>query len=669
MYLVYLEAHNFLSFEKLAYNFTNTAKVIQGENLDDDDQEANGVGKSAIFYILEYLLTASTSKAGVDGDLVRIGTDKAYAYLEIYCNKRKQTLQIERNINALPKLALNLINDDGSREQLEFSGVPDGNKQLLNWIGISKDDLQNYYLISTKRYRSFMTSPDSAKMEMISRLVNFQLLENYKPVIENEIKVQQTKYRSTELNKAGVEASLLSSMETLENELNRDFNLELEQAKENLSKDINKITETIAIVENLKIPEIDSKIEQYEQDKNQLIKTITLKESALKDAVNSELDGIISGIGLKVASCSKKIDIFTLKVNQNIVNKKEALGLQAGIENILMGAVICPNCEHEFSTKDTSASIEEERLQLEKINELISNFDKLLTNLDKQKESTKNEIELLNIEQGKYKRQLIEQENELRKNTLELKHLNTELKNISNYILNELRERKQQEDFITSSTNNISGLKKQLSGLKIQNNKSYVKELKAKIKAFKLEVESIDTELLNIQDEINSLSRWEFNFKKFQSTTAKESLAVFESQQNRILADMKSTLRIKWEGFKMNADGSISDKFTPTVIRNSIEKPFGFYSGGERGRIEYSSILTGQHLINSVHPYGGLHFLMTDEVVEGIDSLGLSNIINSLNQLNMTILITTHVINRSTDANVLLVRKQFGKSLIIENNE
>ena len=145
MKLVKLKLENFLTYEELEYNFEDKALLVQGINLTDKNQKSNGSGKSAIQTGIEFALTASNSRGVNDVELVTYGFDKSKVQLFIECESRKETLEIEWTIKTKGSNLLSLkINEN----ELSFSNVNDGKKQILNWLGISKEDLFNYLTLS-----------------------------------------------------------------------------------------------------------------------------------------------------------------------------------------------------------------------------------------------------------------------------------------------------------------------------------------------------------------------------------------------------------------------------------------------------------------------------------------------------------------------------------------
>ena len=69
-------------------------------------------------------------------------------------------------------------------------------------------------------------------------------------------------------------------------------------------------------------------------------------------------------------------------------------------------------------------------------------------------------------------------------------------------------------------------------------------------------------------------------------------------------------------------------------------------------------------MINSTHPYGGLDFLSVDEVFEGVDSIGLKNLVESAKKLQVAVMIITHVTDEEVSDDVLLIEKINGESQI-----
>ena len=662
-----IQAKNFLSFKDLKLEFQKIAQVIQGENLDEDDQEANGTGRSTIFYLLEQLLFGSTSKGGVESDLVMWGEKSSWQYMEIYCPMRKETLQIERNILDKPKLSLHIVSDSGERDELEFPNTNVGNKMLLDWVGITKEDLQNYYLINNKKYSSFMTSPNTAKIDMLSRLTNLNPLDKSKEVIEDMVKDKEKEISALTNTIKSIEGVIQFAKDEIEDENNRDLDAEFIEAKASIEKEIEDLKTSKNHIYSL-IGKNNERLEQVKKEVDHNSKLLLIKTREMERMNSLLVEPDFKGINRVIDQREKRRIQIKEKIKENNKSISEALEMVNEFGSIVSGSVTCPKCAHVFNPADTFANIEEERERLQAAKNILKSL---------QDASVK--LEEAYREQGDYITKLEEQkrknEESYRVELNKLAKINRELNAIDNTITKlereidsinssvELHEQSLaiKDESILACTHKLENLKKGKIDL------VRIKRLKADIKEKEGEISKLNEELSKLLEEQRLLGQWHFNFSKFKGELARESLNVITERQNIILKGMRSDLRVRWEGFKLNKDGSLSDKITPLIIRNGNEKPFSVYSGGERGRIEYSSILTNQYLINSVHPYGGLDFLFTDEVVEGIDARGLMNIVDSLSSLGITILLTTHVVNQSVSTKVLTVRKKNGVSEIINN--
>ena len=144
-----------------------------------------------------------------------------------------------------------------------------------------------------------------------------------------------------------------------------------------------------------------------------------------------------------------------------------------------------------------------------------------------------------------------------------------------------------------------------------------------------------------------------------------EQLRLIQNLANTALKEQHSELRLSIDGFKRNAKGQVKSEITVLVINGEGEyKSFWSYSGGERARIEVALIQAFQEMINGTNPYNGLNFLMIDEVLEGTDPLGLSLLLESLNEVNFPVYIISHVMNIRTGVQSLTVIKENGFSYI-----
>lgn len=145
-----------------------------------------------------------------------------------------------------------------------------------------------------------------------------------------------------------------------------------------------------------------------------------------------------------------------------------------------------------------------------------------------------------------------------------------------------------------------------------------------------------------MQQRLSQTAQWETNFKNFKSYVANQSIANIQDYANLFLRQMGSDLTIKLDGFSELASGKLKEQISVEVLRGGFsEGSYGAFSGGERGRIDVCTILAIQQLINLNCKSGGLDLLICDEILDQIDTLGLESIINSLQNLDRTIMIVS----------------------------
>lgn len=174
-------------------------------------------------------------------------------------------------------------------------------------------------------------------------------------------------------------------------------------------------------------------------------------------------------------------------------------------------------------------------------------------------------------------------------------------------------------------------------------------------------IEKIDNQIINQNSKISKNTQWIQRFKDFKMFLAMEQLKNIQSSANDVLKKMGSDLRLMIEGFKKGANGKIKEEITPYIFRDEMEF-FTFYSEGEKARCEISLILALQSMINTTKKYGGMQFLLIDEVLESVDSLGIESITSSISFLKQSILIVTHVPKLNEDISQIRIVKENGIS-------
>jgi DNA repair exonuclease SbcCD ATPase subunit len=666
MKFVSIKAKNFLSFKELEYNFKSHPVLIQGENLTEpESQKSNGSGKTTIQCAIEYALLTTTSRKVRDAELVFWGEKEGSVELEIYCAVRKQSLIIERKLPVKGSNKLELWLKKGEEvTPVNFSTVADGNKYILDWVDLSKEDIQNFYIVNKERYTSFFSSPNAKKIELISRFSNSYMINGVDKLVQEDVKKLEEVIREKEINKSAIQGVIDDSKEEIDKLENEDFEEEKEKKIKYKRLEIvevgNEIIEGIDLRKNLeeKNKEVSKKLESTGKEVGEL-------ETKIKELNKVSFEEEYRKIEEKVKT-----------VNTDITNKgKEKRTVKSSIDEIsdmmdeinknIKGAVKCPKCSHEFLVGDPEVDIEEEKMELIGVEKLYNSTKTKLTSINDVIEELNKKVDKINSEktviskkEEEHNKKVRGLKRQLRDITEEVDSLNKQISQNKNSIENSVL----QEQHLNTK---IESLKQQIKEIKSQTgNSERIKELNEKIATKTQELEEVEKAIKEKETELYNTSQWVFNFKKFYGHLANKSLKVIQGYCNKYLGEINSDLQVKWEGFKMKADGTLSEKITPYIMRSGEMKDFWSFSGGERARLDFAMILTIQGIINSSHKYGGVEFISLDEVLEGIDDVGLGNLMKSLKNMDKTILLTTHVTDRNTPGDILLVRKVNGVSTL-----
>lgn len=664
MKLKELNCKNFGTFKSLNYNFKDEATLIQGENLSDDSQESNGSGKSFIQAAIEYALFKTTSRKVNDVELINYEEDEAEVTLSIECPMRKETFKINRVIRKKGSSILNLTIND---EPVNFATVNDGNKLIIEWIGISAEDLQNYYIINKERFRSIFSSSNREKVEIIGRFSRASLINGVDKLITEDIDKENAKLSELLKNEVSLESRITVLGEQLQKELDRD----VEKEKEDEIKAINsKIDDIISDSYKLKskIDKIESNLPDYLEEKKLIEKSINEYLDFLNKLIDESPDFSEEYDKIDKESLDYRLSKEQLSKKENELRKtlREVLSDISSIEKNIKGSVRCPKCRHEFNIGNPNLDIEEERKELESFTELSNKINSKLSEFTIIFADIEDNLKVISNKENQIKEQ--ERNVQKKRNGIEvdIREMRHKLSQLEDTVKKAKDDRDYYNTLIKRNDESIEFNMLQIEEVKRrQLDNSKIDSLRDEIKLNEKKVKSLKKEIEVQKQKIYEVTQWIINFKKFNVHLANISLIAIQANCNKFLKDIKSDIQIRWEGYKVLANKTLKEEITPYIIRDNTVRDFWSFSGGERARMEYAMIFTLQKMINSTNKYGGLSFLSTDEIAEGLDALGLSELMKSFEGLNKTVLITTHVVNRSISNNVLMVRKENNVSKII----
>ena len=167
---------------------------------------------------------------------------------------------------------------------------------------------------------------------------------------------------------------------------------------------------------------------------------------------------------------------------------------------------------------------------------------------------------------------------------------------------------------------------------------------------------------------MNQFQEQEQRFHQFNSYLANTKIEALSKITNEFLASICSDIRIQFSGYTVLKTGKLREKISVTLVRDGVDcGSFGKFSEGEKARVNLSSILAMQKLVNSnCEGDKGLDLLVLDEILAAVDEEGNMKMFESLNRLGITALVVSHGHVSEAYPHTLVIRKEHGESRIVQ---
>ena len=170
-----LEGKDLFSFKDVAYQINGgRATLIKGENRDNDSQKSNGSGKSSLIELVAIAITGtSLRKVKLDeiiNDFADEGMLRVYLENDILEEKLVITRRFFRKSSSIVDIKI-FKNGVEIEDPLlkDKSSVDEYNKYILERVGLIKDEIFNYFVLSKHRFTSFLNLSDTKKKEAINQ--------------------------------------------------------------------------------------------------------------------------------------------------------------------------------------------------------------------------------------------------------------------------------------------------------------------------------------------------------------------------------------------------------------------------------------------------------------------------------------------------------------------
>lgn len=594
--------------------------VIFGDNQTDRGSLNNGSGKSTLFEAITLALTGDllprdtpiTRDKAINRD-----SDEGWVVMSLANDVLHQTMEIRRRFYR--KRSAKAILFENDRENTQLTSVAEVDKRILELLGLSREDLLRYYIISQDRQYNFLTAPDTTKKEILNRITNADMLQPVLDAIKADHKAADDRVAEYDTQVLMLETRL----ETLEENL--------KELKANHSAEAN-IEGLIGLLEGyindaaalgLQAQAIRNEFETEKTKRTSL-------EQQLETAPNFAED---------IAAAEGKITAAQKERKKNRRAKEElALALEGAIECPKCHERFIPNAEFDLTPDQIRKIIMQREADDVKLAAAVKTAEEALEALeDKQRE-----YDQLQSELSRVKRSMVA----IRERADRLKRQMDDVERRKNDLQKRIEEARRAADEDAS-----------------------IKTAEAKIKATKAELKTAKAELADFRYLAESMAFWDFHMGKNGFTTylANKAIDALTGSANRFLEIMDMDFRLHITPFQTLKNGDARDKMEVFISSDGIStNGYATYSGGERQRVGIAALLGVQRLLNMSTDGRGLDMLLLDESLSGVDSLGTMSIVKTMKRLKTTILlITQNIEDPSFFDSVICVRKIDGVSTLV----
>lgn len=219
-----IEAENLCAFRSLAYTLQQgVTTLIFGNNKDNDSQQSNGAGKSALLECIAVGLTGSPLRKIRSEEIINDAAEQCCITLHLANDASNEELIIARSIprKGASTVACKLYRGGElvTTDEAVQHSVDAYNKYVLEKLGITRDELLNNFILSKYRYEDFLSSSDKEKKEIINRFSNGILVDEAIARVEEDIEPLSSEQQKIDLELAGIDGRIEMLQEQIAKEV------------------------------------------------------------------------------------------------------------------------------------------------------------------------------------------------------------------------------------------------------------------------------------------------------------------------------------------------------------------------------------------------------------------------------------------------------------------
>lgn len=219
-----IEAENLCAFRSLVYTLQQgVTTLIFGNNKDNDSQQSNGAGKSALLECIAVGLTGSPLRKIRTEEIINDAAEQCRIILHLANDASNEELIIARSIprKGASTVACKLYRGGElvTTDEAVQHSVDAYNKYILEKLGITREELLNNFILSKYRYEDFLSSSDKEKKEIINRFSNGILVDEAIARVEEDLEPLSSEQQKIDLELAGIDGRIEMLQEQIAKEV------------------------------------------------------------------------------------------------------------------------------------------------------------------------------------------------------------------------------------------------------------------------------------------------------------------------------------------------------------------------------------------------------------------------------------------------------------------
>ena len=620
--VVGIEATNFLSFKSIKWKFQQTTFVVSGSFYSSDSNSgylSNGSGKTSFIESIHTAIFGKSMTGRRISQCLRYGADKMT--LDVHLKRTDGSdLNIYREVrdgkSSILKILLNGKHIDlqsNSDQPIGFVNPIDGNRWILNHIGLSADDVSSFYFVSPTTYKPFFNKTERERIQLFKRLANVSQIDVVSEDIKDLLGECKDAVASVDGELDGYNRDLLLLEGVLRDSTER-FQVDISSAITNI-RELITIEQKLWKTATADLARFNKELKVMPAPDESVNKEIKCFEDAREVLVKmyNETTGYINLAKSAIAS----LDVRKVKCD---LNRQK---------------ILCPACKHEFDILSTL-----DKDELAKIREEEANINTERTCQSKFIESKQRLLDGV--------------EEDLKNNKNKLKELNTQTSGNTQRFITKSVDVGNAQASIVAHERKLAELTTEFNQAKSERDLGYRGTEAAKIKNIKSSIGSVQKRL-DIATTEYETARLAYNHVlAFTVQCCHRVIKVFCSLVNNYLATIDSGLKLRYTGVKTIKSGEDRIHTLPIITNDGVEVEYSSLSFGERARLNVCIELVIQGFINTNSSGGGLNIYVNDEAMAGCDANGIKKLYLLFEKIGKLIMFVTHTGNLDIERGIYI---------------